>query len=231
VAAKKNGFETTSWSWEEAYGILQKTQSDPHSPETKGKWRDLSTAVRFLLEKDVGRLIRGRTYLPPAKTEHSFRPGAVRRISRQEFEVSLNTGDFLGAETPLTELFEREWSSGGRKIRVKWAADDPAAYVLKAHFHSARSYVDHRHRQLVIANFSWTKTVAHELGHVLGFDDHYYSVWHGENCYYTQESRVSDLMSNSETGRVTHGHWELLEKAYPWKAPALSSPFPYFFKQ
>jgi hypothetical protein len=125
-------------------------------------------------------------------------------------------------------LFEREWSSRGYHIRLNWAVG-PEAYRVKAHFQSGRSYVNHREKILVIANFSWVRTVAHELGHILGFDDHYYSVWNARNCYYTQESRLSDLMSNSEQGEVTARHWALLDKAYPFENPRPKEVFPYFY--
>lgn len=223
------GFDTSTWSWEEAFGLYLRTQRDASAPETPQRWRDLDTMVRFLLEKDVGRILKGRQYLPPESTQHTFRPGpSVRRIGRKAFEVTLHPGDFSGAESKLTELFEKEWNSLGYGIKLKWTKD-PSAYRVKAHFQSGRSYVNHREKVLVISNFSWVRTVAHELGHVLGFDDHYYSVWNGRNCYYTQEARLSDLMSSSEQGGVTNRHWELMDEAYPWKGTPKTQPFFYLW--
>jgi hypothetical protein len=178
----------------------------------------------------VDRILRGRRFLAPERTEHEFRPSpSVRRINKKYFEVKLDAGDFAGSEKDLTRIFEREWSSPRHGVRVRWVKGDPAAYRLKALFQSGRSFVDHRSKTMLVANFAWTRTIAHELGHVLGFDDHYYSVWNDRNCYYLQESRLSDLMSDSEKGRVTAGHWALLEKAYPLGRPPLKSPFVYIF--
>jgi len=221
-AGSGSGFEVSSWSWEDAQGLFLRTQSDPADPETKGRWRDLDTSLRFLLEKDSGRLLAGKKYLPPQATAHRFWPNDnVRRTGPREFTVRIRAGDFAGAEEKLRRLLEAEWQGGGYRVRVEFT-EDPAAYTARANFRSPRSLVHHREKVMLIANYAWDRTVAHELGHILGFDDHYYSVWHKENCYYTQESRVSDLMSNSEKGHVGREHWRLLERAYPW--PEVAGP-------
>jgi hypothetical protein len=216
---QKKVMDISSWSWEEAESVLLRTQADPGAPETKERWRDFDTMVRFLLEKDVGRLVYHRAYFPPQDTPHHFAPRkGVERTGQKELTVTLSAGDFEGAEKSLTALLEKAWSRAGWRLKVKWGS---GAYQLKANFNSSRSFVDHRKQLLVLANYTFTRTVAHELGHVLGFDDHYYSVWHKENCYYTQESDLSDLMSNSEKGAVGESLWKVLDQAYPWRlAPA-----------
>lgn len=229
-AGAKSGFESSTWSWEDARSIYLKTQSDFDSPETKQRWRDLETAVKFLLERDVGRIVRGRKYLSPENTEHIFRPN--RSVSREgrNFVVRLDAGEFKGAEKKLEEIFGQAWASHGRAVKIRWVQGDPDAYRMKAHFRSSRSYVSHRERAMVIANFAWTRTLAHELGHILGFADHYYTVWNNRNCYYTQQSRLSDLMSDSQLGRITAEHWRILDSAYP-EAGGSEKPFPYFFRE
>lgn len=225
----EQGFDDSHWSWEEAAATYYRTQTDPAHPDTNQRWRDLDTEVRFLLERDVGRILRGRKYLPPERTPHAFRPSmAVRRKGKKAFVVRLDAGDFSGAEKKLEKIFSSSWSSPEGRVEVEWVRNDPAAYRLRADFGSSRSYVNHGNKSLVIANFAFTRTVAHELGHVLGFADHYYSVWNDRNCYYTQKSRLGDLMSNSEKGVVTATHWKILEKAYPLGAPPATG-FSYFF--
>ncbi|RYZ97637.1 MAG: hypothetical protein EOP11_21785, partial [Proteobacteria bacterium] len=231
VGAKEEGFDISSWSWEEAQGLFLRTQAESDSPETKTRWRDLDTSLRYLLEKDVARLLKGKPFLPPEKTPHRFWPNrSVSRTGPREFTVRLDSGDFTGDEGRLRDLLEREWAGEGRRVKVVFAKG-PELYAVYANFSSARSYVNHRTRRMVIANYAWSRTIAHELGHVLGFDDHYYNVWHREHCYYTQESRLADLMSNSEKGRVGKAHWALLEKAYPWPpipGHGAAAPFTYF---
>ncbi|HEY8278709.1 MAG TPA: hypothetical protein VIH99_03750 [Bdellovibrionota bacterium] len=228
-AAPGKGFDSSAWSWDEAYGLIRKTQVDPEQPENVERWRDVDSMVRFLLEKDYARVVLKRKFLPPEKTPHQFRPtAAVRRTGPREFTVLLDPGELRGHEEPLRRLLETEWQGGGYHLKVNWSGT--AVYRLRTHRNSSRSYVHHGSHSMEIAHLAWTKTVAHELGHVLGFDDHYYNVWNARNCYYTQESRLGDIMSNSERGAITLRHWELLDKAYPWKAEPLREPFSYLFE-
>ena len=227
---KRTGFDVTSWSWEEAYALYWRLQQDPTNSENKQRWRDLDTLVRFLLEKDLARILLGREFRAPDAVQHKFRRAqSVKRVSPRAYEVRLNPGDFAEAKEKLKRLFEREWRSQGQEVKVVWDDSKPELYRVQALFQAGRSYVNHRTRSLVIANFSWARTVAHELGHILGFDDHYYSVWNERNCYYTQESRLGDLMSNSETGTISSRHWEILDEAYPWQKSSDKTTFTYQF--
>jgi hypothetical protein len=228
-AAPGQGFDSSAWSWDEAYGLIQRTQSEPDAPDNIDRWRDVDSMVRFLIEKDYSRLVYGKKFKEPELTEHQFRPNpGVVRVSEHEFTVQLNPGDFKGFENVLGRVLEQEWQGNGFHVRIQWM-EGKGAYKLRAHFDSNRSYVNHRTRTLEIANLAWTKTVAHELGHVLGFDDHYYNVWNSRNCYYSQESRLSDLMSNSEHGAVNSRHWEILNDAYPWQKEPRKGLFNYFY--
>jgi hypothetical protein len=223
------GFDRSAWSWDEAYGLIQRTQADPDAKENTDRWRDVDSMVRFLLEKDYSREIYHRKFDAPEVTEHRFRPNpGVARTGARELTVELDPGEFHGREEALRRIFEPEWSGAGWAVKVRWVRGGNA-YRLRSHFDSNRSFVNHRYRTLEIANLAWTKTVAHELGHVLGFDDHYYNVWSARNCYYSQESRLSDIMSNSEHGAVTSRHWEILDSAYPWRGERKTDPFPYVY--
>ncbi len=219
------GYDSSAWSWDEVYGLIQRTQGGGDHAD---RWRDVDSMVRFLLEKDYGRIVLGRKFLAPELTQHRFRPnGGVTRTGPREFTVRLDPGELRGHEHYLQNILESEWQSHGFRVRIQWVGGE--AYRLLTHHDSSRSFVNHRKRTMEIANLAWTRTVAHELGHVLGFDDHYYNVWNGRNCYYSQESRLGDLMSNSEKGKVTARHWQLLDQAYPWGAPARRESFVYLY--
>lgn len=219
-------FDSTAWSWDEAYGSIQRTQGQ--RADQGDRWRDVDSMVRFLLEKDYGRIVLGKKYLSPEQTQHLFRPNlSVKRTGTKEFTVELDPGTFLGHEKPLQNILESEWQGEGYRVKIRWVSGSP--YRLQWHNDSSRSFVNHRRRTMEIANLAWTRTVAHELGHILGFDDHYYNVWNARNCYYSQESRLGDLMSNSEKGKVTRRHWELLDQAYPIGGTALKEPFVYLY--
>jgi hypothetical protein len=229
--AEKTVFAETSWSWEDAYGLIQKTQNERDPFERRREWRDIDAMARYLLEKDFGRL-QGANYPPPGLTEHSFRPNpAVKRTGKREFTLAVDPGDFSGREKILQDILEREWSGRGYRLRLAWKKGDPALYHFSAQLISARSFVSHPRKSIELANLAWTKVAAHELGHVLGFDDHYYNSWNSRNCYYTQSARNADLMSNSENGSVQLRHWQLLDQAYPWGKPAATKVFKYIFEK
>ncbi|MGZ3716660.1 MAG: hypothetical protein ACXWR1_00040 [Bdellovibrionota bacterium] len=222
------GFDSSAWSWDEAAGLISRARADPNAKDNVEHWRDLDSMVRFLVEKDYGRLVYGKKFLAPDVTEHQFRPDpSVTRTGEHVFTVKLNPGDFRSREAALEKILESEWQGGAYRVRIQWVDSD--AYRLTYHSDTNRSFVNHRLKTMDIANLAWTKTVAHELGHVLGFDDHYYNVWNGRNCYYSQESRMGDLMSNSEHGVVTARHWAILDHAYPWNGAALTQPFNYAY--
>ncbi len=228
-ARPKHPYDQSSWSWEEAQGLLLKTQLDPRSPASLEAWRNLDTMARYLLEKDSLRIVEKRVFVPPKIAQHLFRPNlAMRRTGPKEFTVPLNAGDFAGEEAKLQKLLESEWSGAGYRVRLEWKKD-PSLYTFRINLLSSRSFVNHKKRTLEIANMAWTKTVAHEFGHVLGFADHYYSVWHADHCYYTQETRNADLMSNSDIGQVNTRHWQVLDQAYPWQKRAVRELFAYQF--
>lgn len=224
-------FEDSSWSWEEAYGSLRKTQDGLLSEnELKETWRDVDAMTSFLLQKDYGRVMAGKKFLAPELTEQLFRPNAaVERTGKLEFTVKLDSGSFGAYESTLAQLIEKEWRGGSHRVRVRWVKNDPAAYRLEPNLESGRSFVNHQRKAIVLENLAWTKTLAHEFGHVLGFEDHYYVVWNPTGCYYRQLSRFGDLMSNSQSGHVSKRHWEILEQAYPPKA-ALRPAFTYLFQ-
>jgi hypothetical protein len=225
----KEEFESSVWSWEEAHGMFLRTQQKVNDPSIRQMWLDLDTAIKYLLEKDFSRVIRKKSFLSPEKTEHLFRIiPAVERISKNKFRVKLNPGEFSGAEKAIERLILKEWKSHGYEVQIDWS-NEPIAYRLVVNFQSGRSFVNHATREMKIANFAFAKTVAHEFGHVLGFDDHYYSVWNEMNCYYTQQSRLGDLMSNSELGSVQKEHWDILAEAYPFPKKAKREKFIYRF--
>ncbi|MCO5142528.1 MAG: hypothetical protein M9962_05505 [Oligoflexia bacterium] len=226
---QKYEIENSSWSWEEANNVLIRIQNNLQDKENKDRWRDFDTMVRFMLEKDILRIVRKLSFLPREKTVHQFRiEKTIKRKSKNEYLVSLNPGEFDKDKELLKELIENGWKSFGKKIRIEWV-NDADSYKVVSNLNSSRSFVNHKKRIMVIANLASVKTVVHEFGHVLGFDDHYYTSWNNENCYYMQESRLEDVMSSSEKGSVTKTHWKILEKAYPLDG-TVSANFSYFYQ-
>lgn len=217
-------FDRSVWSWYDVFALIQKTQVKVNDTKL---WLDLDHGARFLLSLDVKRVIYDRPFLPPDKAARTFRPNlAVSRESPRLFKVLLNPGDFSAQKEQLKKMIESAWHNKKFQVKVQWS-NSPNAYRFLAKPFETQSYTNHLNKTISMKKFVPYKTFAHEVGHVLGFDDHYYEVWHAQNCYYTQEYRTSDLMSDSENGSVQLRHWELLDKAYPWKKEALREKFSY----
>jgi hypothetical protein len=58
------------------------------------------------------------------------------------------------------------------------------------------------------------RSIAHEFGHVMGFNDRYYSVWNAAACEYKVQNSEEDIMSNSNYGVVLDEHWQDLARYY-----------------
>ena len=80
-----------------------------------------------------------------------------------------------------------------------------------------RPYVSRKNKAIVLASGVRRNTIAHEIGHVLGFKDKYYDVWHPESCQWFEQTLDQDLMSNSDIGDVTPAEWHELDRRYPVK--------------
>lgn len=228
---QKYEIENSSWSWEEANNILIRINTGVDKNENRDKWRDFDTMVRFLLEKDILRVIKRKQFYNIEKKVHAFRiEKTINRKSAYEFIVPLNAGEFKNDKDKLKKIIEDAWSTIGKKVTIEWS-EKPDVYTVYSNLISSRSFVNHKKRAMVIANLASIKTVVHEFGHILGFDDHYYTSWNNKNCYYMQESRLEDVMSSSEKGSVTSVHWKLLDKAYPWKnSRGFTNEFPYQYR-
>ena len=77
-----------------------------------------------------------------------------------------------------------------------------------------RSYVTGVPKEVHLFPFTSTRAVAHEFGHVLGFKDHYYTMWNSDQCIYKVETNSGDLMSDSSSGSVTATEWSDIKKNY-----------------
>lgn len=142
-----------------------------------------------------------------------FRPNTLlKRSSQKELRISLSPGPFSEVRERLASYIESIWSSEELSIRIDWI-DPTFPEVFRFIVENAvggRSWVNKRERLIHIYDEVTIGTLAHEFGHVLGFADHYYTVWNPESCTYTHHLDDSDLMSNSRKGVVTPGEWKII---------------------
>ncbi len=140
---------------------------------------------------------------------------SVRR-SGNELVLPIYAGPFADAQTQLAGYVESMWKSDLLHLRIEWMPQSPSIYSLFfGEGLGARSWVNWDDQKVVFYSDIKTTSFAHEFGHVLGFDDHYYTIWDESKCTYRYEYREDDVMSNSSTGHVLESEWQTLLQTYP----------------
>jgi hypothetical protein len=104
-------------------------------------------------------------------------------------------------------------------LKIQWNYLDPDIYKLIASMEMGeRSGTSWYKKSVTIATGATSSVISHEIGHVLGFRDHYFHVWQPEQCAYIVQINDDDLMSNGYSGDVTPEEWQELDRQYPLKS-------------
>jgi len=152
------------------------------------------------------------------RAKFQFRPYSAATSQQDSvIEVSLVAGMFAGAESVLTQFIESAWTSAGLRIQLSWIAADamPGTFTFKVgEGFGSRAYVDFNEASVVLYPSVRSQTIAHEFGHVIGFRDHYHTIWNPGRCVYADQHNEEDLMSVSRTGSVTTEEWTELRDVY-----------------
>lgn len=151
----------------------------------------------------------------------------VIRLGAHELQVPLDATPFSGAEAQMAGYIESIWKSDGLKVTVKWTTQSalPDVFrILLGDVPDERSFVSWPDRIMQLFPRVESRAIAHETGHVLGFLDHYYTIWHPENCRYEIQSRKDDIMSNHQSGQVLDEEWSDLDQQYPWTGDGPATP-------
>lgn len=147
-----------------------------------------------------------------------FNPG-ITRSAQDELTLPLIAGVFNEAKDQLANYIFGVWNSPNLKLKISWIESDPLAYAFRIVFDlgpAGRSYVTWDSQSVHLMPYVRSRTIAHEIGHVLGFRDHYYTVWNPQKCEYQRQMNDQDVMSNSSLGSATVEEWQQIEANYPF---------------
>lgn len=185
------------------YASLSKWVLEVEEPSAA---RDRLQTLKLWVDNDVN-------FVSPRRTE------AVKRLSASSFEVALHAGALAGIESDIASFIAELWSPPLRQIRVRWTeniavVDSLVPFRIELVPSQGRGYVSYSEKKIVLPKIIQYGTLHHELGHVLGLPDSYYTTFDSKTCTYTQHSRAKDLMSSSSSGSVLDEHWSSLEALY-----------------
>lgn len=178
------------------------------------KWKE-ATDQSLRIERR-GKLIEilNRNY----NTTYAFhRNENVSRPSRDKISLRMNAGAFAGAQELLSEAITSIWSAPKIKVEIDWVDLNifPGLYTFAiGHSNGERAFTDRKNKIVQMYPANYLSAIAHEVGHVLGFPDEYYTIWDENKCEYTVEYSEENLMSVHSNGLVTPKTWKTLAETY-----------------
>jgi hypothetical protein len=134
-------------------------------------------------------------------------------------QLPLDGSSFSDADrSTLKGFIESVWQTPQNQVEISWKNSSDDSDVFKLFFEKdvgSLSFTQFYQRQVHFFAYNNNRVIAHEMGHVLGLDDHYYILWNPDTCEYTLQTNNGDLMSNQNTGSVTAEEWAQLFEKYP----------------
>jgi len=114
------------------------------------------------------------------------------------------------------EVIETAWNQDPQyKMRVELSNDPKLSYKVQMDpAVGNRAFVNRKDFFMQLFERNSLKTIVHEFGHILGFNDYYFTTWNTTTCAYNYESNEGDVMSSSHDGAILPRHWEDLKKVY-----------------
>jgi hypothetical protein len=121
--------------------------------------------------------------------------------------------ELLSGKETFSSIVENIWSSS--ELKLKLVFDQTGEDVFKVVFlnSSGRSRVNYVEKSLKLHQEVRSRSIAHEVGHVLGLYDNYFTQWRPTSCEYYYQYNPGDIMSEVY-GKVLPKHWETLKTVY-----------------
>lgn len=152
------------------------------------------------------------------KDEYNSMVSHHKNEGKDIYSINLDASNFSDEDRALLEKTITEtWNNTENSVSINWKKSTPSMPLFRFLFSmepNNRSYVNFGLKEIHLFPFTAVRTIAHEFGHVLGFDDHYYTIWDSEKCEYRAQFNEEDIMSGSDTGDVTAQEWESLFEQY-----------------
>lgn len=145
----------------------------------------------------------------------------VKRVDQNTYSVQLSPGEVEDQEALefIKKQIESDWKMGDKSVKVIMGDLGDAAYkVMKLVFSpivGERAFISRKKATMNLFSGTRTTTLSHEFGHVLGFQDRYFTLWEPETCSWNYPIDESDIMGDHETGGLHPEHWEDLDFLYP----------------
>lgn len=183
------------------------------SPFTPDEFRWLEVQPHFKELREEYAAIAFHTYLDQLVEEidGSIQPAFVKNSAvtldeKGVLNLPLVAGEFSELTEVLSRYIEPMWKDVATALHIEWRPSqnvngDLYTLIMKQGG-LGRSSMSHYYREVYLYSEVRSHSLAHEIGHVLGFPDRYYTYWDAEKCAYFEDFNRADLMSASDTGVV-----------------------------
>ncbi|HND84449.1 MAG TPA: hypothetical protein PLU50_01525 [Pseudobdellovibrionaceae bacterium] len=183
-------------------------------PKMKYLWEQVSTSNNSLKSSRDSLEVLEDMILGHVQ-RYAFYKNEKARMDGNTLTVPFNLAALNEGAQDFAAFLSKSWSLGSFDLKIipVESGTDIFQFVFKKDF-AARAFVDPTKKTYNISQQDTVKTAIHEMGHILGFRDYYYTAWEEESCKFFDLANQGDVMSNHPSGSVLPRHWEMLRSVY-----------------
>jgi|GEM_PF-4996339 len=151
----------------------------------------------------------------PDLSRFEFRINPEIQPTKSGITVPLRMNIFGNEASQFISLMKKYWDQYGFSISIENSSIEGRGFLIDVDQNIGdRAFVSYKEKRMQLRNFGSVQTAAHELGHVLGFRDVYFTTFDRTKCEWQDEYNPSDLMSDSTRGKIQPYHWDQLKSVY-----------------
>lgn len=121
--------------------------------------------------------------------------------------------ELVAGKEIFSSIVESIWFSSELKLNLMFDESNNDIFKVVFFNFSGQTRVNRVERAVKLHQDVRSRTIAHEIGHVLGLSDNYFKQWKPETCQYDYQYNPADIMSDVY-GRVLPVHWSTLRALY-----------------